>query len=604
MSLLTEKKIVGEVICTKQPTRFEDEESQGLWFEHSVYPVFEKSGTINRIAIVSRDITERKQAEDALKHERDFTNAVINTAGSLVIVLDRWGHIVRFNNTCSTLTGYTLEEVKNRYIWNFLLTDDKIESCKQYFKNLVVEISTSQRYEIEWVMKDKTRRLIDWSHTILTNEHHEVDYVIGTGIDITERKRADETLARTLTELEIILDNSPVGIAFLGQKQRFIRINRKLEKMCGYTEQELRNHTPKILYFSPKGYKTFGNDNSATHEMEQFVRRKDGTSFWCHVKVKEIDPNDPAQGFIWSLEDVTEKRQAEENLRLAATVFETTTEAILVTDANNHIIIVNPAFTTITGYTFDEVVGKQPKILSSGHHDAEFYQQMWTSLLQEGKWQGEIWNRRKNGEIYVEWISITTIRDANHQIVQYVAVFTDITKRKQNEELILHQAHHDALTNLPNRILFVDRLKQALLTAKRHQGRVAVMFIDLDRFKSVNDTLGHDFGDLLLKEVAQRLIACIRESDTVARLGGDEFTVVLTQIQNISDIRIIAQRMLKSLSQPFIQKDNEAFIGGSIGIAFFPKDGQEAETLVKKADIAMYQAKQEGRNTSRFYGLA
>jgi diguanylate cyclase (GGDEF)-like protein/PAS domain S-box-containing protein len=598
------KKIVKQLIRTKQPSRFEDEESPGLWFEHSIYPVFNESGTVNRIAIVSRDISERKQAEEALKHERDFTNAIINTAGSLVMVLDHKGRIVRFNDTCSNLTGYTFEEVKNRYIWDFLLTDEKIEPCKQYFKNIVAKSPTSQRYEVNWIMKNKTLRLIDWSHTILTNEHHEVDYVIGTGIDITERKRAEEILARTLTELEIILDNSPVGIAFLAQKQQFIRVNRKLEEMCGYTEQELKNHTPKILYFSPKDYQTLNKNLSATYEMEQLMRRKDNTSFWCHVKVKEIDPNDPAKGFIWSLEDVTEKRQAEENLRLAATVFETTTEAILVTDTNNHIIMVNPAFTTITGYRFDEVVDKTPHLLSSGRHNAEFYQQMWTNLLEEGKWQGEIWNRRKNGEIYVQWISITTIRDANHQIVQYVAVFRDITKRKKNEELILHQAHHDALTNLPNRILFVDRLKQALRSAKRHQGRVAVMFIDLDRFKSVNDTLGHDFGDLLLKEVAQRLIACIRESDTVARLGGDEFTIVLTQIQNISDIQIIAKRMLNSLSQPFTLKDHETWIGGSIGIAFFPKDGQEAETLVKKADIAMYQAKQEGRNTFRFYGLA
>jgi diguanylate cyclase (GGDEF)-like protein/PAS domain S-box-containing protein len=598
------KKIVNHVIQTKQPSQFEDEEMPGIWFEHSIYPVCTESGAVSRIAIVSRDITKRKQTEQALRYERDFTNAILNTAGSLVLVLEPSGRIIRFNKTSEKITGYNFEEVKNHYIWDFFISIDKIEHCQQYFQNLVTanQTSASMRYEVNWIMKDQSCRLIDWHHTILSNNKNDIEYVIATGIDITERKQAEETLARTLAELEVILDNSPIGIAFITQEQRFVRVNRKLEEMSGYTEKELTNNTVKYLNLLIENDKNYSL-GKATYEMEQLMRRKDSSQFWCHVKVKAIDTNDPAKGFIWSLEDVTDKRRAEEELRLAATVFETTTEAIMVTDRKTHIIMVNPAFTSITGYTFEEIKGQQPKVLSSGHHNTEFYQNMWHHLLETGKWQGEIWNRRKNGDIYVEWISITTIRNSKHEIVQYVAVFSDITKRKQAEKLIWHQAHYDALTDLPNRVLFMDRLKQALRSAKRQQGRVAVMFIDLDRFKWVNDTLGHDAGDLLLKEVAQRLTTCIRESDTVARLGGDEFTVVLTQIQTFADIKIVAQRILTSLAQPFKLKDNEAFIGGSIGIAFFPKDGQEAEILVKKADIAMYQVKQEGRNTFRFYGL-
>ena len=599
--------IVDWVIRTKQPTMFEDEESQNVWFEHCVYPVFDDSGSVTRIAVVSRDITKRKRAEEALRRERDFTNTIINAAGSLVVVLDRFGRFVRFNRTCEKLTGYTFEEVKGNKIWDFFLSTADIEACQNYFNNLVVTNRPVLRYENYWITKDKTRRLIDWSHGILSNDKNEVEYVIGTGIDITERKQAEEALARTLAEQQVILDNSLVGIAFLTEGRQFVRVNRKLEEMCGYTEEELKDHTTKILYSSYEDYKNIGQESyplikkGATYEMEHLMRRKQGTQFWCRVKVKAIDPKALSKGYIWNLEDVTKQRHAEETQRLAATVFETTTEGIIVTDANNRIIRVNPAFTTITGYTLDEVVKKTPNLLNSGHHNAEFFKKMWKTLVETGKWQGEICNRRKNGEIYVEWISIAAIRDSSHKIVQYVAVFSDITKRKQAEELIWHQAHYDALTNLPNRALFADRLTQAVQTATRQQEQLAVMFIDLDRFKWVNDTLGHKAGDQLLKEAAQRLTHCVRKYDTVARLGGDEFTVIMIRIENVLDIKTIAQRVLKSLSQPFTLDNHEASIAASIGIALFPEDGLDAETLLKNADIAMYQAKESGRNAYRFF---
>ena len=599
--------MVEQVIHTKQPMIFEDEEREDLWFEHSVYPVLDDSGSVIRIAVVSRDITQRKQIEEALKKERDFTNAVISAAASLVLVLDRLGRIVRFNNTCEKLTGYTFEEVKKHYIWDCFLSEENIEICKEYFKNLVVTNRPALRHEIYWVTKNKTHRLIDWSHALLPNDKNEIEYVIGTGIDITERKQAEEALAHTLAEQKVILDNSLVGIAFINEERLFVRVNRKLEEMCGYAENELNGHTTEILYSSSEDYNNVGFQNyplikkGATYEMEHLMRRKDGTSFWCRLKVKVIDPNALSNGYIWNLEDVTEKRRAEENQRLAATVFETSTEGILVTDADNHIIMVNPAFTVITGYTLDEVVGKDPNLLNSGHHNASFYQEMWKSLVKTGKWQGELWNRRKNGEVYVEWVSMVVIRDASDTIVQYVAVFSDITKRKQTEKLIWHQAHYDALTELPNRTLFSDRLTHAVQTAKRQQEQLAVMFIDLDRFKWVNDTLGHKAGDQLLKEAAQRLIACVREYDTVARLGGDEFTVILGQIESMLNLKTIAERILNNLSQPFKLDNHKITIAGSLGIALFPEDGADAETLLKNADIAMYQAKEGGRNAYRFF---
>ncbi len=464
------KAIVEHVIQTKQPILFEDEESENVWFEHSIYPVFDDSASVNRIAIVSRDISKRKQAEEAL--------------------------------------------------------------------------------------------------------------------------------ARTLAEKEVILDNSPVGIAFLTEQQQFIRVNNQLEKLFGYTEKELQGKTTEILYFSTKDYAK----KQTFPKTERLMRHKNGTTFWCSVLVQAIEPEDLSKGYIWSLEDITEQRRVQENQRLAATVFETISEGVMITDANNDIIMVNPAFTHLTGYSFDEVVGKKPVVLISGHHNASFYKTMWKSLHETGKWQGEIRNRRKNGEFYVEWLSIVAVREANHNIVQYVAVFSDITKRKEAEELIWHQAHHDALTGLPNRTLFADRLLQAVHIAKKSQKKqLAVMFIDLDRFKWVNDTMGHEAGDLLLKEVALRLNACVRDTDTVARLGGDEFTVIMTQINHILDTQTIAKRILKSLSTPFMLKEQEVSIASSIGIASFPKDGLDAETLLKKADTAMYQAKNQGRNRFIFF---
>jgi len=559
-----------------------------------------------RVPVSILDITARKQAEEALRRERDFTNAIINTAGSLIVVLDRQGRILHFNRACEELTGYTHLEVDNHYIWEFFIVPEELTSVQEYFSSLL-SYRPSLRHENYWLTKDGNRRSVEWFSTTLANDEGEVEFVIAAGLDITERKQAEEALALALAEQNAILNNSMVGIVFLGQGRKILRVNRKLEEMFGYQEEEMRGHTTEMLFLSHLDYEEMGQaiypqlDLGLTYETEQLMRRNNGTQFWCRLLGKAIDASDPSKGYIWNLEDVTEQRRAEENLRLAAKVFETTTEAILVTNAKNYIIMVNPAFTAITGYHSQEVIGKQPQVLKSGHHNAEFYRTIWKNLSEIGQWQGEIWNRRKNGEIYVEWVSITVIRDAHQRIVQHVAVFSDITKRKQVEELIWHQAHYDALTGLPNRSLFADRLAHALRSMNREREQLALMFIDLDRFKWVNDTLGHSAGDLLLKETAQRLKNCVRESDTVARLGGDEFTVILPKIDGFWDAKVIAQRILKNLTQPFKLGNYEVSVAGSIGITFFPNDGQDVETLVKNADLAMYQAKESGRNTFRFF---
>jgi diguanylate cyclase (GGDEF)-like protein/PAS domain S-box-containing protein len=292
-------------------------------------------------------------------------------------------------------------------------------------------------------------------------------------------------------------------------------------------------------------------------------------------------------------------------LRIAATAFEAQ-EGMVVTDAKNVILRVNRAFTEITGYSAEEVIGQVPRMLNSGRHDAAFYRTMWDSILGSGTWKGEIWNKRKSGEVYPEWLTITAVKDGEGAITNYVATLTDITGRKAAEDEIKNLAFYDTLTQLPNRRLLMDRLHQALASSERSRHRGALLFIDLDHFKTLNDTLGHDKGDLLLQQVAQRLSACVRASDTVARLGGDEFVVMLEELSESAEeavlqTRTVAEKILATFSQPYLLAGHQYQSSGSIGIAPFCGHDQTATVLLKNADIAMYQAKAAGRNGVRLF---
>ena len=289
-------------------------------------------------------------------------------------------------------------------------------------------------------------------------------------------------------------------------------------------------------------------------------------------------------------------RAIEEELQLASSVYQASGEAMFVTDEKNRIVAVNPAFTRLTGYAPHEVIGRDPKILGSERNDKTLYLAMWNSLEATGQWQGEIWNRRKNGSEYAEWLTITTVRNAEGGLHRRIALFSDITESKQADELIWQQANYDTLTGLPNRRLFNDRLKQELRRAERSHKALALLFIDLDRFKEVNDALGHSAGDELLVEASRRIVACVRESDTVARLGGDEFTVTLPAMEDPGAVERIAQAIVQSLAEPFVLGRETVYVSASIGITEYPVDAEDIETLLRHADQAMYAAKEAGRN--------
>ncbi len=302
--------------------------------------------------------------------------------------------------------------------------------------------------------------------------------------------------------------------------------------------------------------------------------------------------------------DIDYLKQTEECLRLLAKVFENSGESIMVCDAANNIVDVNRSFTQVTGYLPEEVIGKNPRLLASGRHDAAFYQQMKQTLKEKGYWQGEIWNRRKNGELYPELLGISTACDAQGRLTHYIAVFSDITERKAIEARFQYLAHHDLLTHLPNRILLRDRFEQAIAHAARSNSLLALLFLDLDHFKQINDTMGHDIGDRLLQGVAERLVKCLREVDIICRQGGDEFIIVLTGLKDNGTVIQITQKILLQLNDPFDIDGIQIHASFSIGISLYPKDSMSFEGLLNKADTAMYIAKKQGRNTFRFFSCA
>lgn len=301
--------------------------------------------------------------------------------------------------------------------------------------------------------------------------------------------------------------------------------------------------------------------------------------------------------------DITERRQAEEKLRLIAAVIASTRDSVVITDLEPRILAVNPAYTEITGYSEAEMIGQNPRLLQSGRHDRAFYQALWASLRKTGHWQGELWNRRKNGELYPQWVTLSTVRDHRGEPTHYVGVFTDISQIKHAEARLEHLAHYDPLTELPNRLLAQLRLAHALEQAQRRHCKVGVLFIDLDQFKTVNDSLGHLAGDQLLRAIAQRLSERLRQQDTLARLGGDEFLIVLEGLQRPEEAATVAQTLIGLLTRPFtlLSSDQEIYLGASIGISLYPDDGLSVGELIQHADTTVYQAKAKGRNTYQFY---
>ncbi|MBI1890222.1 MAG: EAL domain-containing protein [Burkholderiales bacterium] len=368
-------------------------------------------------------------------------------------------------------------------------------------------------------------------------------------------------------------------------------------------EQWLDNMHPDDRAAGRAAFDHFQENPAIGFESEFRLKCKDGSYVWILARARAIESDSQGKPvrIIGVRANVTERRRRTEQLRLAAKVLESSSEGIMITDGGQRIVMVNAAFSRVTGYAIEEALGKTPHLLASGRHDAEFYQEMWTALRAGGFWQGEVWNRRKNGAVYPEWLTINHVLDEQGHVTHYVGIFTDISARKLSEARIEQLAHFDALTHLPNRILLQDRLEQAITSTRRAGNCMAVMFLDLDHFKTINDTLGHHWGDELLKLASQRLKAHVREGDTVARQGGDEFIIVLPNLHMPDDAAAVAAKLIEAMSAPYELNGKELTVTISVGISVLPQDADDMDSLTKHADAAMYHAKQSGRNNFQFY---
>jgi diguanylate cyclase (GGDEF)-like protein/PAS domain S-box-containing protein len=418
--------------------------------------------------------------------------------------------------------------------------------------------------------------------------------------DITARKRDQ----RLMELMKFSMDHMEDKVTWVTPDAKVVYANIAACESLGYTKEEMLqlsvpDFDPEFSVADwPAHWEELKKHGSFTFESRH--RKKNGETYPVELSINYMRFGDEEYNCGFA-RDISKRKQIEEALQQSSLVLQNSSEGMLITDENNQIISINPAFSRITGYSLDEVMGKNPRMFRSGRHDQAFYRAMWDAIVTTGQWQGEIWDRRKNGEVYAKWLTVNTIRNKDESVRQYVALFSDITEKKASEELIWRQANYDTLTGLPNRDMFRERLALEVKKSLRVELPMALFLVDLDQFKEVNDTLGHAVGDMLLKDAARRICACVRESDSVARLGGDEFTIVITGISDKAHIDHVAQKIIDKLAEPFHLGDEVVYISASIGITLHPDDAVDIDALMKNADQAMYAAKKKGRNRYSYF---
>lgn len=543
------------------------------------------------------DITQQRENLREAKAQLRRNQALMRNSMEGIHVLDVDGNVLEANDAFCSMLGYTRDEVLRLNVCDW---DVKFSLADELRARIRSFIGKSDIFDAMHRRKDGS--VIDVEICVNGVVIDDKVYLFASSRDITERKKLQAVQQRYQQVIEAAMD----GFWMINTDGVVEEVNEAYARMSGYTMQELVGMHISQLDVKAGAAEIMAHVGKLMAQghgrFETQHRRKDGQVFDVEVSAAYLPQAEKI--FVFS-HNITLRKQAEQALRVAAATFEMH-EAILITDAQANIIRVNSAFTDITGYSPEDVLGRNPRIMSSGRHDKAFFAVLWEQLLDTGSWAGEIWDKRKNGEIYPKWMTITAVKNQGGETTQYVAIFSDITERKLAEEEIRNLAFYDALTQLANRRLFFERFQNALAGSARYGEYGAILFVDLDRFKSLNDTLGHDFGDLLLVEVAARIKSCVREVDTVSRFGGDEFVVLL---ENVGGDRLdvsrkaggVAEKIREALSQPYHLKGQECHSSPSIGISVYHGNEASMEALIRQADAAMYQAKETGRNTVRFY---
>jgi diguanylate cyclase (GGDEF)-like protein/PAS domain S-box-containing protein len=439
----------------------------------------------------------------------------------------------------------------------------------------------------------------NWSSTLFARFH-------------AETAEKNKLIEKSGALFRAVFDNAAVGIAQVSPHGAFLQINQYFCDLLGYTREEILDQGfsyQRITQAEDLHADTAHVARMLRGELDQYLVEKryihkSGRLVWASLSSHLLrDTNGAPLYFISAVQDITDKKHAQERLQLAASVFSHSREAIMITDPDGTIMEVNEAFTRITGYTREEAIGQTPRMLKSGRQSPEYYAAMWQVLKQEGHWHGEVWNRRKNGEVYAELQTVSAVNDAKGQLSYYVSLFTDITPMMEHNKQLEHIAHFDALTELPNRVLLADRLQQAIAQCQRRNQFVAVAYLDLDGFKAINDSYGHDVGDLLLVALAGRMKSTLRDGDTLARIGGDEFAAVLVDLASVAECEPVLRRLLQVASEKVLVGDKLVQVSASIGVTVYPLDGSDPDLLMRHADQAMYQAKQSGKNRFQLFDL-
>jgi diguanylate cyclase (GGDEF)-like protein/hemerythrin-like metal-binding protein/PAS domain S-box-containing protein len=578
-----------------------------------ISPVHQPDGSITHYLSIQEDITERKNAEIELLESHQQLYSLLNSMAEGVYGVDTNGNCTFVNRSFLRILGYeNADEIIGKHIHEVIHhahndgSSYPATECQMYQACHNEEIHVSD--EVFW-RKDGIAVPVEyWSQPLITNGA--MTGAIATFVDITERKLIEARLTNSESQLRAIFENEPECIKIIDAQGCLVQINPAGLKMLEIdsAEQVIGHQVFNVV--APEYRSAYAKLHQRviageSMQMEFEVIGLKGTRRWLDTHAVPMKEANGAVVHLSVTRDISERKQSEHQLRIAATAFESQ-EGMLITDADNVILRVNKAFTEITGFTAEEVVGKNPCIFQSGRHDQNYFTAMWNSVSITGKWEGEIWNRRKNGEIFPEYLTITAVKNLEGIVTHFVATYTDITQRKMAAEEIERLAYYDPLTGLPNRQLLQDRLKLALASSHRSGRKGSLLFIDLDNFKTLNDTVGHDVGDLLLKQVAQRLEGCVREGDTVARLGGDEFVVVLEDLseqafESATLTETIGKKILAIFNQPYLLNSYEYLSTASIGATLFNGYEQSSDDILKQADIAMYHAKTSGRNTLCFF---